>query len=249
MFGRRKLPFGASPPSPPPPPGGKEPFPIEKMDSALEGAIRLFTHVLDSAGVDAGELAIRGAVPEDVSSQLAACNTYRGEPDGSLSYLALGVTRDFKAFMYPPHCRLYFILNSTGVCEDRHVRQILPQVAPFQLPPPMIDAHMMRAWVKHIVPTGAAMRGGDSALEAVLHALLTDLAAVARRVPAAWAKRVDVTALVREWASGWPGTIGRPLTADVPRMNGLPMTPFISELLTQELARLQAEGISEQRQA
>ena len=60
MFGRRTA---AGRRSPPPPSGAGEPFPIDKMDRALDGAIRLFTRVLDDAGVDAGGLALRGPVP------------------------------------------------------------------------------------------------------------------------------------------------------------------------------------------
>ena len=93
MFGRRK-----EPPASPPPPGGREPFPIEKMDRALDGAIRLFTRVLDKAGVDAGELAIRGPVPNGITQALADCTTYRGQDDGNLTYLVLGLTADFKEF-------------------------------------------------------------------------------------------------------------------------------------------------------
>src|SRR5918994_2277000 len=106
MFGRRKVPAGG--PAVPPPPGGKEPFPIDKMDRALEAAIRLFTRVLDDAGVDAGALAIRGEVPADVGTLLAGCTTYRAADNEPPTYLALGITLDFKAFAYPPHCRLYF---------------------------------------------------------------------------------------------------------------------------------------------
>lgn len=111
MFGRRKVPFGSAGTGAPPPPGGKEPFPIKKMDDALDAAIRLFTSVLDKAGVDASGLAIRGPVPSGVSGLLANCTTYRGEEDGGLTYLALGITADFKGFIYPPHCRLYLIIR------------------------------------------------------------------------------------------------------------------------------------------
>ena len=45
-------------------------------------------------------------MPSNVTQALAECTTYRGEDDGGLTYLVLGVTADFKAFMYPQHCRL-----------------------------------------------------------------------------------------------------------------------------------------------
>ena len=66
---------------------------------------------------------------------------------------------------------------------------------------------------------------------------------VLNRVPAAWAQRIDLKALFMEWTAGFPGTIGRPLTDEVERMNGLPVTPFIAETLTRHLAELQAEGL------
>jgi hypothetical protein len=246
MFGRRKEPFGA-PPSAPPPPGGKEPFPIDKMDHALEAAIRLFTRALDDAGVDAGGLALRGAVPADVGALVAGCTTYCNSDDGILTYLALGITPDFKSFSYPPHCRLYFILNSVGICEDPAAAAILRDLAPHQLPGPLVDAHFMRCWIRFILPTAEAMRGGRDALEAMMRSMIDDLVEVARQVPRPFAERIDLQALLREWTSGFPGTIGRPLDDSVPRMNGLPVTPFIEEILMTELARLQADGLRQQR--
>ena len=239
MFGRRKEP----PSSPPPPPGGAEPFPIDKMDSALDGAIRLFTRALDDAGVDCGELAIRGEVPANVTQALAACTTYRGEDDGGLTYLVLGLTPDFKQFMYPPHCRLFFIINSTGICEDEHTQSFLRQLAPGQLPGPLVDAHMMRVWIRYILPTGKALKGGIAELEALHQKLMGDLMAVLKRVPAELAKGLNDKEIFRDWAGGIPGTIGRPLDDSVPRMNGLPMTPFIEDVLIRALASIQADGL------
>jgi hypothetical protein len=217
------------------------------MDRALEAAIRLFTRVLDDTGVDSGALALRGPVPADVGALLAGCTTYRGGEDGTLTYLALGITPDFKAFAYPPHCRLYFILNSVGICEDPAAASLLSGLAPHQLPAPLIDAHFMRRWIRYILPTADAMKQGQAALEAMMRALIGELAEVASMVPGPFAERIDLQPLMREWASGFPGTIGRPLDDSVPRMNGLPVTPFIEDVLTQELARLQAEGIRQQR--
>ena len=242
MFGRRK-----EPPSSPPPGDGPEPFPIDKMDKALDGAIRLFTRALDDAGVDCGELAIRGEVPANVTQALAGCTTYRGEDDGGLTYLVLGLTPDFKQFMYPPHCRLFFIINSTGICEDEHTQSFLPQLAPGQLPGPLADAHMMRVWIRYILPTGKALKGGFSELEALHQKLMGDLMGVLNRVPAQLAKGLNDKEIFRDWVGGFPGTIGRPLDDSVPRMNGLPMTPFIEDLLIRTLANLQAEGLRQQR--
>ena len=245
MFGRRKTPFGGNL-NPPPPPVDKDPFPIEKMDCALDAAIRLFTRVLDDAGVDAGKLALRGqSVPDGVGALLADCTTYRGEENGGPTYLALGITADFKAFMYPPHCRLYFILNSVGICEDPAAQSMLDQLAPGQLPRPLIDAQLMRRWIRYILPTPEAMKGGQATLEALHRQLMGDLMDVLNQVPAPWAETIDLKELFKEWTAGFPGTIGRPLTDDVERMNGLPVTPFIGETLIKFLGELQMRGISE----
>ena len=245
MFGRRKEPI--RPPAAPPPPGGSEPFPIDKMDRALEAAIRLFTRVLDDAGVDAGALALRGPVPPYVGELLAGCTTYLAGDECTPTFLALGITPDFKAFAYPPHCRLFFILNSVGICEDPAAAPILNQLAPHQLPGPLIDAHFMRRWIRFILPTAEALRQGQAALETLIRSLIDTMIEVARQVPAPFAARIDVAGVAREWGSGFPGTIGRPLDDSVPRMNGLPMTAFIENTLTSELARLQAEGLRQER--
>ena len=81
-----------------------------------------------------GALAIRGPVPGGVTAALSDCTTYRGEPDGGPTYLVLSLTADFKAFMYPPHCRLFFIINATGICEDEHAASMLTTIAPHQFP-------------------------------------------------------------------------------------------------------------------
>jgi hypothetical protein len=251
MFGRRKVPFGAPPGGPPVPPSGKEPFPIDKMDRALDGAIRLFTRALDDAGVDCGDLAIRGEVPPNVTQALTECITYRGEDDGSLTYLALGLTSDFKAFIYPPHCRLFLIINSTGICEDPHAEGILKSLAPAQLPAPLVDAHLMRRWIRYILPVGDALAGreGPGALDRIRQMMVDDLAGVLDRVPLELAARVDLKSALAEWAGGLPAALGRPLTEEVERMNGLPMTPFIADLLTDYLTKLQMRGISESHRA
>jgi hypothetical protein len=201
--------------------------------------------VLDEAGVDCGALAIRSDVPPEVTLALADCTTYRGEDDGGLTYLVLGLTGDFKAFMYPPHCQLYFIINSTGICEDPAAAGILKALAPEQLPAPMIDAHLMRRWIRDLLPAGQALMEGSQALDALHQRLMADLMAVMNDVPAEWAARMDLKEMFKSWATGYPASIGRKLTDDVPRMNGLPITPFIGEMLTKFLADLQMRGISE----
>lgn len=214
------------------------------MDDALQAAIRLFTRALDEAGVDAGGLAIRGDPGPDVSGRLASCTTYRSAPD-EITFLALGITPDFKQFMYPPHCRLFFILNSTGICEDPTAQSILPTLARAQFPSPLIDAHLMRQWIRFILPTGQAMTSGAQALEQMFVQMLEKIMGVLRLVPPEFASQADLKARYDEWVSGFPGTIGHRLDDGVQRMNGLPVTPFIGDVLTRELARLQAEGLSQ----
>jgi hypothetical protein len=242
MFGRRKVPFGSKPPEPPiPPPGGAEPFPIDKMDRALDGAIRLFTRVLDDAGIDPGPLAIRGEVPTGVTQALAECTSFRGQDDGGMTFLVLGLTEDFKGFAYPPHCELFLIINSAGICEDRHAASILRQLAPGQLPGPLVHAHFMRRWVHYILPTGAAMKGGAAALKQLHERLMGDLASV--QAPPALSQQLDLKAMFTEWCGGFPAAYTQALTPETERMNGLPVTPFIEKTLTNYLAQMQARGL------
>ena len=242
MFGRRNAGFGRKAP-PPPPPASFDPFPIDKMDRALEAAIRLFTKVLDDAGVDCGKLAIRGAVPPNVGSLIAECVTYRSEPDGDPTFLALGVTPDLKQFSYPPHCRLYFVLNSVGICEDPLAAGILGRLAGDQLPGPLVDAWLLRAWVHFILATNEALRGGDAAIQAFLNSLRAALMDVINRVPEQWDSTLDLKSRFLDFANGFPGTIGHKLTPETKRMNGLPVTPFIEDVLIRSLAELQAQGL------
>ena len=101
----------------------------------------------------------------------------------------------------------------------------------------------MRKWIHHILPTNDALRRGQDALEQFHRRLMDDLMSVLNKVPVDWAKTIDLKAMFMEWTSGFPGTIGRPLTEDVERMNGLPVTPFIAETLTRYLAEMQAQGL------
>jgi len=239
MFGTRNSGFGRKAPPPPP----FDPFPIDKMDRALEAAILLFTKVLDDAGVDCGRLALRGPMPADTGALIADCTSYRCEPDGEPTFLALGVTPDLKQFSYPPHCRLFFVLNSVGICEDPHAASILGRIAADQLPGPLVDAWLLRRWVQFILPTNHALRGGDSAIVAFLDSLRAGLMEVIHRVPDAWQADLDLKSRFLEFANGFPGTIGHKLTAETRRMNGLPVTPFIEDVLIRTLADIQAQGL------
>ena len=62
MFGRRKVPVGSGSQGQDgaAPPGSVEPFPTDKMNDALEAAIKLFTQTLEDAGINVGGLAMRG---------------------------------------------------------------------------------------------------------------------------------------------------------------------------------------------
>ena len=238
MVGQRNPGFGRRPPAPPP----FDPFPINKMDRALEAAIRLFTKVLEGAGVHCGRLALRGDVPANVGALLADCTTYRAEPDGTSTFLALGLTPDFKQFSYPPHCRLYFILNAVGICEDPHAAGLLASLAGDQLPGPLVDAWLMRRWIHFILKTNEAVRGGDAGLRSFLDALRAALADAIQAVPPQWHRKLDLDAHLRDFATGFPGTIGHRLDPQTRRMNGLPVTPFIETVLIDALAGLQAQG-------
>lgn len=248
MFGRRKVPFGGLPeaPPPPPPPSAKEPFPIEKMDRALDAAIRLFTRVLDDAGVDSGYLALRGdPVPEDVSGLIAGCTIYRGQEDGGETYLALAVTSDFNQFNYAPHCRLYFVLNATGICENPHTANMLSTLAPSQLPGPLIDAWLMRRWIRFMLGAVDALKGGVAAQEEYFGQMGKALGEVVSAVPPDWRESLGLRDRYMQFADGFPVGVGQPLDASVPRMNGLPMTPEIAGHLTDFMAQAQARGLSE----
>lgn len=242
MFGRRTG-FGTRAPSPPPPPSDIWP-PHQKMDGALDAAIRLITRALDQAGYDCGRLAIRGPVPSNVAKLLADCIVYSGE-NGS-EYLTLGLTRDLKAFSYQPHCRLFMIINSALLLEDPISSDLRGQIAVSQTPRPLVDAHMMKRWIKYIRPVGRAAAAGDgNALSAIMLSIRSEIVDVAQSTPAWISERIDLTQCADEWTSGFPGTLGRPLSPDVKRLNDLPMTDFVHKRLTDFLAEMQAQGMSQ----
>jgi hypothetical protein len=250
MFGKRRVPFGGKPKAEPPipPGGGAEPYPIERMDAALDGAIRLFTRALDLAGIDMGSLAIRGSVPADVIQQLTDCTSFRGGEDGSPTYLVLGVTRDFKAMMYPPHCQMFLIVNSAGICEDSS-EGLLASLAPMQLPQPLVQAHVMRRWIRFILPTGRAMKDGEAGLVRLHQQLSAEINDVLSQIPNKLAAQIGPANIAEEWCWGFPAVYTQPLTAETERMNNLPVTGFIAQTLTNFLADMQMRGLQEQRRA
>lgn len=244
MFGRRTG-FGTRAPSPPPPPSDVWP-PYQKMNGALDAAIRLITQSLDQAGYDCGRLAMRGPVPSNVAKLLSDCIVYEGE-NGS-EYLTLGLTRDLKAFSYQPHCRLFLIINGVSLLEDPISSDLRQQIAVSQTPRPLVDAHMMKRWIRYIRPMGKAVAANDgNALHAIMDAIRREIADVAQSAPAWISGRIDLGECADEWTSGFPGTIGRRLAPDVKRLNDLPMTDFVHTQLTGFFAEMQAQGMQQRR--
>ena len=246
MFGRRKVATGGSAATPPPPlPPSETRLPIEEMDRALDAAIRLFTRVFDDAGVACGYLALRGKpVPEDVSGLIARCTTYRESDAGNETYLTLGTTSDFKQFNFAPHCRLFLILNAIGICESPHAAHLLGTIARGQFSGPLVDAWLMRHWI-HFMPTVIdTLKGGAAAQEQYFGQLAAKLGEVVSATPPDWRDEIGLRDRYMQFADGFPVGMGLPINAEVPRMNGLPMTPEIAEHLTNYLAELQAHGLS-----
>lgn len=246
MFGRRGADNNKNvPPVPPAPPQWP---PAAKMDAALDAAIRLYTEALESAGKDCGGLAIRGPVPKSVARLLADCVSYEGR--NGTEYLTLGLTPDFKAFSYQPHCRLFLMVNSALLMEDPIPAELRAQIAVGQVPRSLVDAHMMRRWVKHIHAVGTAAAAGDGPrLKAIVQSIVAETMDVARQTPSWIAERVNLRECVQEWCHGFPGAIGRPLSAEVKRMNDLPVTEFVEKMLTDFLVEQQMQGLEENRRA
>jgi hypothetical protein len=246
MFGRRKTPFSANVSSPPPPPpSGNGWPPFRKMDAALDAAIRLFSRALEQAGQEVAGLSLPGPPPTSVAALLSDCIVYAGE-DGP-EFLTLGTSEDFKAFAYQPHCRLFLIINAALILEDLPLGDLRSDIAVSQVPRPLIDAHMMKRWISFIRPTGEAMTGDKSRLIAIMQRLRADTLAVGRLAPEWISQRVDIQDCSAEYCSGFPASIGRPLTPEVKRINNLPMTDFVEGLITQFLVETQMRGLSEQR--
>lgn len=236
MFGRKGL---------QPPAGPEDNFEAivsagGKIDRAMSAAIALLSATLAETGRDAGALALPGPIPTDVSGLIADCITYRGK-DGP-EYATLGVTPDFKAFSYQPHCYLFVIANTVGIAEqlpDERARFAGPQCAE-----PLFHAHVMRRWARHVLPVGKAMAAADrEGLTRCIMAVRDDIVAVANAAPAWMHDILDLRQLAADWGGGYPATIGRPLDESVKRMNGIPMSDFVAKTLTDWLARLQADGL------
>jgi len=247
MFGRRTTPFGGAP-NPPSPPSNDDWPPFKKMDAALDAAIRLFSRALEQAAQDIGGLSIPGEAPPSVSSLLADCIVYPGR--NGPEFLTLGITRDFKGFTYQPHCRLFLILNAALILEDLQLGPLRSDIAISQVPRPLIDAHMMKKWIRLIRPTGDATANGDmDRLSAIAQQLPANMMEIGRLAPRWISERISIEECAHEWSTGFPGTIGRPLAPDVKRINNLPMTDFVEKLITDFLVETQMQGLNERRRA
>jgi hypothetical protein len=244
VFGRK----GTQPPQPPRNDLAAIVAPHGKIDVAMQGAIALFTDSLTAAGRDAGNLALAANVPPGVAKLIADCIGYDG--DAGPEYVTLGVTRDFEAFSYQPHCFLFVIANTVGIAESLPGREDRARFAAPQCAEPLFHAHVMRLWVRHVLPVGAALAAGNMpALTACMSAVQEDIAMILRSTPQWMREEADLVKLANDWAEGFPATIGRPLDSSVQRMNGIPMTDFVAGLLTDWLARLQADGLGERHRA
>ena len=154
-FGRRADSSG----SPSPPPNGSGWPPYKKIDDALTIAIRLYSKAVWDAGKSCGGLGLRGPVPPNVGMLLADCVVEDG-PDGPI-YLTFGSTRDFKSFQYAPHCRLFLMINAAKILQEFPTG--LPsrnEIAINQVPRCLLDAWLLKRWIKSIGPLGEAMTRG-----------------------------------------------------------------------------------------
>lgn len=218
--------------------------PLIKIDSALDAALRLFTQALNQAGKDSGGLAVNGPAPVDVASLLAESVIYPGQ--NGTEFLTLALLHS-KGYSSPPHFRLFTIINAALLLEKLPDSPLRSDCAVGQVPRPFIDAHMMKIWIKYIQPTGDALAKQDEAsLEAVLRALASETIGLGRLVPKWMLQRIDIDECTREWRSGFPGTVGQPLTADVKRINQLPVTEFVGKQITDFMVELQVQGVREQ---
>ena len=218
------------------------------IDRAMCAAIAVMGEALSAAGQHPGALAIDDAPVPGTSNMIAQCITYDGA--AGPEYVTLGVTRDFEAFSYQPHCFLFLISNAVGICEDLPDRETRGRIAASQCVQPLFHAHVMRRWCRHVLPVGEAMtERDDAALGACLEALKADILEVMRDAPVWMRERCDLPALAGDWISGFPATIGRPLDGSEKRLNGIPMPEFVHRTLVDWLTGMQAQAMVQGRRA
>jgi hypothetical protein len=241
MFGRRNSSTGSQPPAPPSDPGSWQPY--KKMDAALTAAICLFTENLEMARKDCGALGKKGVVPSNVAALLADSIIYPAI--GGSEFATLGSTTDFKAFHFKPHFRLFMIINASLILQDLKLeRSQRSAVVIDQVPRPLVDACLLKKWIKSIAPIGQAIAANRIDQFSALHLThLKECVDIKRSVPNWITQQIDIEDIVKEWCSGAPAAIGLPLTADVKRMNNLPMIDIVAQQITTFLAEIQAQGM------
>lgn len=243
MFGRKRTtpPPGTSGPAPATP----QWWPVAQLVPALDATLALFTAALRPIGRDLGPFSRDGS-PSDVARQLTAA-VLHDDADGP-KFVNLGITTDFKAFTYQPHCNLFLILNAVNLLEDPISAELRNQIASSQLARPCADAVIMRAWLDFVEPVGdAAKSGSGGALDDVAEKLVRTIVQRAQQLPEWIAQAIDLRAVAHEWGSGFPGLYTQPLDDEVKRLNGLAMRPFVAQQLTEFLANLQMGGINQRR--
>lgn len=246
MLGRWKSLFNAK--SPAPPSSSDSWAPYRKMDAALTASICLLSQALEQAGEDCGGLSIKDRAPAAVGPLLADSVIYAG--DKGPEFLALALTHDFKAFSYQPHCRLFLIINAVLILEDlKDDSPFRREVAISQVPGPLVDACLMKRWIKYIGPIGQSLAEGRTDKLRELHqGFANECVSLRHSVPEWIFQRVNFDERAQEWCSGFAATLGHPLTSDVKRINSLPMTGFIADLITKFLIETQVQGLRETRQ-
>lgn len=213
------------------------------LDRALCASIALFSEVLAAAGEDPGALGMEGGGSGRVGELLAQSITYTGA--AGPEYVTLGVSQDFKAFSYQPHCFLFLVSNAVGICEDLPDTQTRAQIAASECAVPLFHAHVMRRWASQVVPVGKAMAANDGdALHRAMMTIQHQIRAVIDAAPPWMRERVDLDSLAADWLTGYPATIGRPIDETVRRLNGLPMSDFVHQTLTDWMANLQMQGMA-----
>jgi hypothetical protein len=95
------------------------------------------------------------------------------------------------------------------------------------------------------MPTAVeALQGGAAAQKEYFGRFGKELAEVVSATPPEWREAIGLHDRYMQFVDGFPVGMGLPLTADVPRMNGLPMTPEVKVHLTNYLAEMQARGLT-----
>ena len=248
MFGVLKRFFPAKPPMAPAPPTPSW-EPVDKLDAALDAAIKLFSRALEQAGKNGGKLALPGAPPANVSSTLAESVVYGAE--GSRKFMTLGLTQDFRAYRYSPQFQLFMILGAANRLASAGARPAAERVLG-QIPRALLHAQMMKAWIRFIVPTGEALRAKEDRpdrLADIARGVDAALLVVQQSAPSWMSRHVDLGEAGLSWSQGYPAALSQNLGADTPRLNALPMSRPAADMIVQFMGAAQAEGLKAPRRA